>query len=89
MKTLRKVLRLIPFTLLPLCGMAQANYVAEKTIPLTGNGGYDYAFIDQANHILYASHGTAVNVVDLKTEKQVLYAVVEGKISFKWVSMGC
>src|SRR5689334_6679473 len=71
MKTFKKVLQLIPFALLPLCGMAQTNYVAEKTIPLTGNGGYDYAFIDQANHVLYASHGTAVNVVDLQTEKQV------------------
>ena len=71
MKTLKKALQLIPFALLPLCGMAQTNYVADKTIPLTGNGGYDYAFIDQANHILYASHGTAVNIVDLKTEKQV------------------
>ena len=72
MKTFKKVLQLIPFALLPLCGMAQnTNYVADKTIPLTGNGGYDYAFIDQANHILYASHGTAVNVVDLQTEKQV------------------
>ncbi|HEY4197097.1 MAG TPA: YncE family protein, partial [Mucilaginibacter sp.] len=45
------------------------TYVAEKTIPLPGNGGYDYAYIDQENHTLYASHGTAVNVVDLKTEK--------------------
>ena len=71
MKTLKKALQLIPFALLPLCGTAQTNYVADKTIPLTGNGGYDYAFIDQANHILYASHGTAVNIVDLKTEKQV------------------
>lgn len=71
MKTLKKALQLIPFALLPLCGMAQTSYVADKTIPLTGNGGYDYAFIDQANHILYASHGTAVNIVDLKTEKQV------------------
>jgi DNA-binding beta-propeller fold protein YncE len=45
------------------------TYIAEKTIPLPGNGGYDYAYIDQANHCLYASHGTEVNVVDLKTEK--------------------
>ena len=76
MTTFRKTLQLISLALLPLCGMAQnPNYVADKTIPLTGNGGYDYAYIDQANHILYASHGTAVNVVDLQTEKQV--AVIE------------
>lgn len=76
MKTLKKTLKLISFALLPLFGMAQnQNYVSDKTIPLTGNGGYDYAFVDQANHVLYASHGTEVNVVDLQTEKQV--AVIE------------
>jgi DNA-binding beta-propeller fold protein YncE len=76
MKTFKKALNLLFFALLPLCAMAQnSNYVADKIIPLTGNGGYDYAFIDQANHVLYASHGTTVNVVDLQTEKQV--AVIE------------
>ena len=72
MKTFKNVLKLISLTLLPLCGMAQTpTYVADKTITLTGNGGYDYAFIDQDARVLYASHGTAVNVVDLQTEKQV------------------
>jgi DNA-binding beta-propeller fold protein YncE len=60
------------FTLLlnTLTSSAQ-NYVLDKTIALPGNGGYDYAFIDQVNHRLYASHGTAVNVVDLQTEKVI------------------
>jgi DNA-binding beta-propeller fold protein YncE len=72
MKAFKKTLKLISFVLFPLCGMAQnPNFVADKTIPLTGNSGYDYAFIDQANRVLYASHGTSVNVVDLHTEKQV------------------
>jgi len=47
------------------------NYVLDKTIALPGNGGYDYAFIDQVNHRLYASHGMAVNVVNLQTEKVI------------------
>jgi len=47
------------------------SYVPEKTIAIPGNGGYDYAFIDQANHHLYTSHGTAVNVIDLQTEKVI------------------
>jgi DNA-binding beta-propeller fold protein YncE len=51
---------------------AQSNtYVLDKTIPVPGDGGNDYVFIDQANHHLYASHGTAVNVVDLQTEKVI------------------
>jgi len=76
MKTLKNTLKLIPLAMLPLCAMAQnPTFVADKIIPLTGNGGYDYTFIDQPGHILYASHGTAVNVVDLRTEKQV--AVIE------------
>ncbi|WP_183576422.1 YncE family protein [Mucilaginibacter sp. X5P1] len=47
------------------------SYMLDKTIALPGNGGYDYVFIDQVNHRLYASHGTAVNVVDLQTEKVI------------------
>jgi DNA-binding beta-propeller fold protein YncE len=62
------IIALLSFTSVKV--LAQGNqYVMDKTIPLPGEGGYDYAFIDQVNHVLYASHGTAVNVVNLKTEK--------------------
>lgn len=44
-------------------------YVLDKTIALPGDGGYDYLYIDQARQVLYVSHGTAVHVIDLKTEK--------------------
>src|ERR1700743_2809747 len=47
------------------------TYVADKTIDLTGDGGYDYLSIDKVNQRLYVSHGTMVNVVDLATEKQI------------------
>lgn len=50
--------------------MAQ-KYALANTVPLQGDGGNDYVFVDQPNHRLYASHGTAVNVVDLVTEKPV------------------
>jgi DNA-binding beta-propeller fold protein YncE len=41
------------------------NYVLDKTIPLTGNGGYDYLTYDAGR--LYVSHGTKVDVVDVQT----------------------
>jgi hypothetical protein len=47
------------------------TYVLDKTIPLTGDGGYDYLSIDKVNNRLYVSHGTMVNVVDLATGTQV------------------
>ena len=47
------------------------TYVLDKTIDLTGDGGYDYVSIDKINNRLYVSHGTMVNVVDLATEKQI------------------
>lgn len=43
------------------------SYVLDKTIPLPGNGGYDYLYLDPAASRLYVSHGTEVNVVDVKT----------------------
>ncbi|PTQ97855.1 DNA-binding beta-propeller fold protein YncE [Mucilaginibacter yixingensis] len=48
-----------------------SQYTLVKTIPLQGDGGNDYAYVDQANHRLYASHGQAVNVVDLESGKEV------------------
>jgi len=47
------------------------TYVADKTIALPGDGGYDYLSIDKVNRNLYVSHGTAVNVINLDTEKPV------------------
>jgi len=47
------------------------TYVLDKTISLTGDGGYDYLSIDKANHHLFVSHGSAVNVVDIETNEQV------------------
>jgi DNA-binding beta-propeller fold protein YncE len=47
------------------------TYVLDKTISLTGDGGYDYLTLDKANHRLYVSHGSMVNVIDIETEQQV------------------
>ncbi len=50
---------------------AQDLYTPDTTISLPGAGGYDYLYIDKQNNKLYISHGTAVNVVDLATQKLV------------------
>jgi YVTN family beta-propeller protein len=47
------------------------TYVADKTISLSGDGGYDYVSIDKVNNHLYVSHGTMVNVIDLATEQPI------------------
>jgi len=60
-----------------LAGITHAQtYVLDKTVSLTGDGGYDYLSIDKANNRLYVSHGTMVNVVDLATEQQI--GVIDG-----------
>jgi DNA-binding beta-propeller fold protein YncE len=69
----KRILFFLP-TILLFLNMSQASaqsYVLDKTIPLPGDGGNDYVYIDQANHHLYASHGTAVNVVDLESGKLI------------------
>ena len=47
------------------------QYVLQKTIPLPGDGGYDYLAIDVPNNHLFVSHSTTVNVIDLATEKPI------------------
>ena len=47
------------------------TYSLEKKIPLAGDGGYDYLFLDNPARRLYISHGTQVQVLDLNTEIQI------------------
>jgi len=47
------------------------TYSLDKTIAVPGDGGYDYLSIDEANRHLFVSHGTSVNVIDLKTEQVI------------------
>src|SRR5579875_2792414 len=68
MKPIFKLVTATLFCLAPAFLKAQ-TYVADITIHLPGDGGYDYLAIDAGNNRLYVSHGTAVNVIDLATEK--------------------
>ncbi|HZT42674.1 MAG TPA: YncE family protein [Chthonomonadaceae bacterium] len=58
--------------LVPVAVSAPApEYHVVKTIPLTGDGGWDYLSIDGAAHRLYISRGTHVMVVDIDKGEQV------------------
>ncbi|HXB30627.1 MAG TPA: YncE family protein [Puia sp.] len=61
------------FLFLSLASKAQktALYSFDKSISVPGDGGYDYLFIDDVNKHLFVSHGSSVNVIDLKTEKPI------------------
>lgn len=71
-KNIISTLYILAVACIPSLALGQTtNYVADKLIPLPGNGSYDYAYIDQVNHVLYTAHNTTVNVVDLQTENVI------------------
>ena len=75
---MNNLLRAAPVAL-ALCGgaaraqtaPAPAPYHLLHTIALGGEGGWDYLSVDPAGERLYVSHGTQVEVVDLKTRRRV------------------
>src|SRR5664279_748481 len=75
--TMRKsILRLAILAAPILCSLlctAQSSdlYSFDKIISVPGDGGYDYVSIDEVNRHLFVSHGTSVNVIDLKTEQVI------------------
>jgi len=48
-----------------------SGYHVSKTIPIGGEGGWDYATTDSANRRIYISHGTHVVVLDADTQEKV------------------
>ena len=46
-------------------------YSFEKIISVPWDGDYDYVSVDEVNGHLFVSHGTSVNVIDLKTEQVI------------------
>jgi len=54
--------------------IAQTNpgkFKVAKKISLAGEGGWDFLTVDEPNQHLFLSHGTVVDVVDLKTDKTI------------------
>ena len=51
-------------------GVSQ-NYKVSKKINVAGNEGWDYLAVDDVNQHLFLSHGSVVNVIDLKTDQSI------------------
>src|SRR5436190_22395197 len=50
---------------------AETSYHLTKTIPIGGDGGWDYLSVDSAARRLYVSHATKAVVIDLDKEEVV------------------
>ena len=65
---LRALSVLAALSTLPLCAQ---NYKVTGSIPIGGNGRWDYLTVDSPDRRLFVSHGTEVDVVDLQSNKLV------------------
>jgi YVTN family beta-propeller protein len=58
--------------LLTVCAFAAPPaYKVLTKIKIGGTGGWDYVYVDSANHRLYVSHATQTEVIDTTTDKLV------------------
>ncbi|WP_291101447.1 MULTISPECIES: YncE family protein [unclassified Flavobacterium] len=51
-------------------GISQ-TYQVSKKINIEGNEGWDYLSVDDVNQHLFVSHGSVVNVIDLKSNRTI------------------
>lgn len=51
--------------------MAQADWTVTKTLPIGGEGGWDYLTVDPQTHLLYVPRGTHTMVIDPDSGKTV------------------
>src|SRR5262245_10739306 len=67
---MRRILAVLAVALTSItCALADppTSYKLEKTIPIKGDGGWDYLTVDAANRRAYVSHATVVEVLDADT----------------------
>jgi len=50
---------------------APPTYKVLSKIKIGGTGGWDYVYVDSANHRLYVSHATQTEVIDTATDKLI------------------
>jgi len=51
--------------------LAQSNYRIANKIPVTGEGSWDYLNVDEVNGVIFVSHATVAQAIDIKTGKLV------------------
>jgi DNA-binding beta-propeller fold protein YncE len=72
MKIYSIVFGLLLFFSSTLNAQVKANeYKIQKKIPVSGNGTWDYLTVDNYTHRIFVSHDNCVQVINLKTGKQV------------------
>ncbi len=63
--------RLIPVLLIAGAAFAAEGFHVINKIKIGGAAGFDYLFADPANHRLYTSHGSSVEIVDTNSGKHI------------------
>ena len=58
---------LLLFVITATTALAAPDYALLKTVPVPGDGGWDYLTVDAAARRVYISHGTQVEVLDADT----------------------
>jgi len=67
---------LIFLQLLSICSFAQSTHTGYRIVSkihLEGDGGWDYLTMDDSTNRLYISHGTIVQVLDIREKKVTGY----------------
>ncbi|WP_293891693.1 YncE family protein [Flavobacterium sp.] len=67
---MKKIISLLVISFCISNGIAQ-TYKVSKKINIVGDEGWDYLAVDDVNQHLFVSHGSVVNVIDLKTDKTI------------------
>ena len=67
---MKKIFYII-ITIFSIANCIGQTYKVSKKINIAGDEGWDYLAVDDVNQHLFVSHGSVVNVVDLKTDKTI------------------
>ncbi|MCV9927189.1 YncE family protein [Flavobacterium sp. LS1R49] len=62
------LLLILAFSISKVCAQ---KFELSKTISVAGDGGWDYLAVDEVAQHLFVSHGSVVNVIDLKSDKTI------------------